>query len=121
VTFVDRSRHALACLRENLAALGFGERARCLQRPLPDRLERLPERPFALIFSDPAYAEDWRELIPRLSRSLLDHGAVCDETVWCHELSARAARGSEVEAPPGWELVDSRRYGDTALWLFEPG
>lgn len=119
-TFVDRSRQALTCLRANLATLGFGERCRCLQRPLPKRLERLPERPFGLIFSDPPYAEDWRELIPLLGQALRDHGAVSDETLWCHELSARSTRGSDVEAPLGWALVDTRRYGDTALWLFEP-
>jgi 16S rRNA (guanine966-N2)-methyltransferase len=55
--FVERDREALECLKSNVTALGFAERARIVRGRVEDQLLRPPEECYDAIFFDPPYAE----------------------------------------------------------------
>lgn len=98
-TFVERDRHALAALRENLRALRLEDRSTVV---VSDVLAWVPAmRGVDLALIDPPYEFDaWPRLL-----SLLQVGhAVCE--------SAR-----EVPAPEGWETLRSKPYGRTTVTL----
>lgn len=97
-TFVENAPAALRAIEQNLDALGFAEQATTVRA---DAATFRPAGPVDIAFIDPPYTWDgWAELLPRLPVGL----AVCE---------ARHA----VEAPEGWELVRSDRYGTTVITL----
>ena len=110
---VEHDRAAVACIRDNVAALGLGERASLLPRRIATALAEIVRRgPFDLILCDPPWAELDRaraELerlvtsgaLERAGRLTLEHPAREPEP----ELAGLAA-------------FDRRRWGDTAVSLF---
>jgi len=116
--FVEAARPALACLRENLGKLGLDE----LATTLPIRVENAAAQlkrhgPFELVLCDPP----WRDVKSA-------HAAL--EALARAGLFAAGARivlehGAK-EPPPvpdgqaALQLYDQRRWGDTAIALFEP-
>ncbi len=91
--FVERDREALACLRDNLAMLGFEDRATVVAASLPGAAAGLGRVDIA--FCDPPYADDpWDELLAVLDADLV---------------VGHAER--EVALPPAWEALRRRRYG----------
>ncbi len=91
--FVERGREALACLRDNLATLGFEDRATVIPGSVPTVVAGLED--VDLAFCDPPYADDpWAEVLGRLRADLV---------------VGHAER--TVELPPGWEEVRRRDYG----------
>lgn len=57
-TFVEKAHLALACLRENIAALGLGEQVTVYPSPVERLLEQLvAHEEFDLIFLDPPFAQ----------------------------------------------------------------
>lgn len=93
--FVERDRQALAALEANIAALGVGERCRVRRGDVMSALGSITGLDIALI--DPPYAfADWAGLLGRLDAAL-----------------AVAESGAEIEAPDGWTVRRSRRYGHT--------
>ena len=57
VTFVERERVQLQCLRANLERLGFGERATVVAGAVRPWLARQPLQGYDLVLCDPPYAE----------------------------------------------------------------
>jgi 16S rRNA (guanine(966)-N(2))-methyltransferase RsmD len=110
--FVDRSRRTLACVTQNLEATGFVAKSTCVRRELPEQLDSDLGDGFRIVFSDPPYASD---PVERLGE-LLATGLVTEDAVWVHEGAAKPARGYEM---PNWRQHEPRRYGDTAIWLFD--
>jgi len=106
--FVDGSVSSLKCAKENLRKLGLS--APAVKRQLPRGLERVRGE-FDLIFSDPPYADEVVSELGTRLRVLATEGAT-----WIHEHSSR----TPVEAPAAWTIIDTRRYGDTALTLLRP-
>jgi 16S rRNA (guanine966-N2)-methyltransferase len=97
VTFVERGREALACLRGNLEALGFEDRAIVVPRSVESALPGLG--PVDLAFCDPPYADDpWAELLGDLQADLV---------------VGHAER--PIELPPGWEELRRRTYGKARI------
>jgi 16S rRNA (guanine966-N2)-methyltransferase len=99
VTFVERDRRARSVIDENLAALGFGDRARVVALDAFTHLDQAP--PVDVALCDPPYGTDrWDELL-----------AVCRaELVVCES-------DREVDPPEGWELVRQKRYGATVVTI----
>jgi 16S rRNA (guanine966-N2)-methyltransferase len=99
-TFAERDRDALRALRTNLDALGLGDRSRIVSG---DVLAVAAALDAELVFADPPY----------------------DFAAWDRLLSAVKApfvvaeSGSELEAPPGWNVTRSKRYGRTWVTFFE--
>lgn len=99
--FVERDRYALHALRDNIAALGIGDRC---DVHATDVMAWVPAmRNVDIAFIDPPYAFDgWNALL-----ALLDVGLVVAES------------DDPVEPPEGWSVLRSRRYGRTWVTLLE--
>ena len=99
--FVERDRAALQALRENISALGLGERASV---HATDVMAWVPAmRNVDIAFLDPPFAFDaWANLLP-----LVDVGMVVAEA------------DDPIEAPEGWEVARSKRYGRTWVTVLE--
>lgn len=96
-TFVDHDPAALAVVRANVDALGFGDRCAVVRADALDHLARADEVDLALC--DPPYAFDrWEQLLT--------------------ELRARVVvveSDREVPFPPGWGSPRVRRHGGTLV------
>lgn len=109
-TCVEKSRDAVAVLRNNIEALGLGDRCRVVASPAETFLLRGDGR-FRVIFADPPYAYEHHAQLLRLIADgdrLEEGGIVCLE---------HAAASSPQPAAP-WEPADRRSYGDTAVSFF---
>lgn len=100
-TFVERDRHALAALRQNLADLHLDTRSTV---HATDVMAWVPAmRNVDIVFIDPPYAFDgWAQLL-----ALIDVGLVVAEA------------DDPVDAPDGYQQVRTRRYGRTWVTLLE--
>jgi len=116
--FVEHDAAACRTLAKNLRSLALAERAAIVPRPVRQALPQLVQAgPFQWIFADPPYKSDepaW--LLAALRRlSLLAEGG--------RLIVERAASDADellgaLSADAGLELIDRRRYGDTALLFF---
>lgn len=95
--FVERGREALACLRDNLATLGFEDRAEVIPGSVLSVLPGL--EPVDVAFCDPPYADDpWTELLGVLRADLV---------------VGHAERS--IDLPDGWEELRRRDYGRSRI------
>jgi len=105
-TFIDNEPQALKAARANIAALRETEAARVMAadatRP-PPRPKDQP--PATLAFFDPPYAENiaGTALAAFAAQGWLAPGALC--------VVEEAARAADFAPPPGFALLESRRYG----------
>jgi 16S rRNA (guanine966-N2)-methyltransferase len=109
VTFVDRSRTAVATIEANLQATGLSG-GKVVATQVEGWLARLGARDaWDLVIADPPYAYDgWTALLGGLSGHLEADGIAVLES------------GSELELPKGWRSVRSKRYGTTVVTLVVP-
>ncbi len=104
--FIEDDREALAILRQNIAALGEGDRARIV----PGDATRPPLAPSAypLAFLDPPY----RSGLTAAALTALDAaGWLTPDALAVVELAAR----ERLTPPAGFTLVDERVYGAAQL------
>ncbi len=98
--FVERDRDALAALRENLATLELEARARVMTS---DSLAVASVIDADIVIADPPYDfDDWERLLAAVTADLVV-----------------AEAGRAVEAPDGWTVTRSKRYGRTWLTFLE--
>jgi len=110
---VEHDRAAAACIRENLTALGLGERATLLPRRIGHALGEISRRgPFDLVLCDPP----WAELEPALTE--LGRLVAGDAIATSGRLALEHAAKTPVPAIAGLLADDARRWGDTAVSLF---
>ena len=74
-------------------------------------LRRLQGRRFDLVFLDPPYRQT--QLYGQAMEALEAAGLLAPDALVVMERLSKCA----VEAPPGFQVVDSRRYGDTSVDL----
>ena len=99
--FVERDRAALKALRANIAALRLEARATVVTSDVPAWIPAL--RGVDLVLIDPPYEfEGWERLL-----TLLQVPYVVAEA------------DHEIDPPPGWERLRSRRYGRTWVTQLE--
>jgi len=110
--FIDNDPAALVAVRANVAALREEARARVMAadatRP-PPRPKDLP--PATVAFLDPPYAEV-NALAALAAFAAVDW--LAPRALAVVEISSRAA---DPAPPPGFELLDSRRYGAARILL----
>lgn len=118
--FVESARPALACLRENLTKLGLDDVA----TTLPVRVESATAQlrrlgPFELVLCDPP----WRDV--KAARSALE--ALASAGLFAPGARIVLEHGAKDPPPalggegPAWlQVCDERRWGDTAVAIFEP-
>ncbi len=114
--FTDSSSHAITLIQENLAICGYLDKAMVLKKDLNKHLDfgrGCIAHPFDLVFLDPPYGEGY---IPALMEKLLrvglfsKHAMVVTETA----KSEPPLRGTK-----NLRLMETRRYGDTVINLYE--
>jgi 16S rRNA (guanine966-N2)-methyltransferase len=108
VTFVDRDPVATKTIRDNLESLSLGAGSADVVRADALRwLERASDgtnRTFDLALCDPPYDfADWERLLAGLSANL----AVLESS-------------TPLEAPEGWTVRTTKRYGGTVVTLVQP-
>jgi len=99
VTFVERDRHALAALKQNIETLDCGDQCTVVAA---DSLRWLATSPHHdVVLADPPYGfEAWREVF-----------AGADATLIVVESN------DPVEVPAGWESLRERTYGSTVVTI----
>jgi 16S rRNA (guanine966-N2)-methyltransferase len=111
--FVESARPALAALRQNVASLELGERARVVGTPAARALRDLaPEGPFDLVLADPPWASiaEAARVLELAAAGLVAPGA---RVVLEHAARDAAPRIA------GLEPAATRVYGDTAVTVYE--
>ena len=99
--FVERNRAALQALRANIDALGLKQRTTVVTTDVSAWVPAMRGIDLALI--DPPYEFDgWDQLLAVLQVPYVV-----------------AEAGHEIEPPPGWEALKSRRYGRTWVTQLE--
>lgn len=99
-TFVERDRTALRALEDNLEVLDLGDRSRVMRS---DAAQAAATLDVDVLFVDPPY----------------------DFTAWDELLSSARApfvvaeSGRSLDAPDGWSVVRSKRYGRTWVTFLE--
>ncbi len=110
---VEGERAALACIRDNVGALGLEARTTVVPLRLPRALSRaVAHGPFDLVLCDPPWA-DLDEACATLAALVRDAGLAAGARV-ALEHSAKDAAPSVV----GLVANDRRTWGDTAVSLF---
>ena len=102
--FVDSGRKALSLMKRNIALCGAAQTE--VLAADATRLPANPGEPFDLIFLDPPYGQDLGG--PALRSAAAQGWLAADALVLWEE-------SSEPAAPPGLDLLDRRRYGDTVV------
>jgi 16S rRNA (guanine966-N2)-methyltransferase len=116
--FTERDRAALACLAENVAALGVAHRCRILPRSAFD-LPRLwrDEPPFDLVFCDPPFRFFAEAAARRRLEALLD---ALPLSAGARVVVENPAGRTGDFAPTRLLLVDERRWGTTGMAFYGP-
>lgn len=114
--FVEEDANARAAIRANIEALGLTGATKLFRRDAADLGPMPPSAggPFDLIFADPPYGKDLA--VPALASARaggwLASGAIA---------VVETATDDTFETPAGFELVQSRAYGDTTVRLLRLG
>jgi 16S rRNA (guanine966-N2)-methyltransferase len=104
--FVETGRVALGLLRENIATLHLEDRVGVLARDAT-RLPQCDGVGFGLVFLDPPYGRGLG------ARALAAPGWIAPGALVVWE------EATPQEPPPGYDLRDRRRYGDTHITILQ--
>ncbi|WP_171117129.1 16S rRNA (guanine(966)-N(2))-methyltransferase RsmD [Ruegeria sp. HKCCA5463] len=113
VTFVDDGRVAQGLIRKNIDLTRSADRTDLVRRDAT-RLGDNPGAPYDLIFLDPPYGKS----MGQKAVAALANGWIADDALLVWEENA------PMQAPAGFTLQDSRKYGDThisLMWKGVPG
>jgi len=115
-TFVERSRAAVATIRDNLSRARLSEAAAVRSAEVGAFLRRRPDGPagFDLVFLDPPYQTPSSDIEHRLGD--LAAGWLAPEG-WTVVLT-RGHKGDPPSLPVHWAVRRSLRYGDSLLTLY---
>ncbi len=95
VTFIERDRDALACLKQNIDDLGLAARSTIVRGDAATLVANCKDA--TLVLADPPYEfANWPEFLTAVPCALVV-----------------AEAGVPVPAPNGWEVVREKRYGRT--------
>ncbi len=116
VTFVEQDRKSLACIAENLAHLGFTDRATIVRSDVVAwSAWRIPDADLILI--DPPYTfTGWEKLLERVLPALSRTGEPSLDHVGVAVLETRKS----MALPATWEVVREQRYGGTVVTFAVP-
>lgn len=111
--FVETSAEGRALLRTNIEAFGLQGATKLFRRDATDLGAPGTMEPFDLAFADPPYGKGLGE---RAAASLLAGG-------WLRPGALLALEERTDAAPatlPGYETLDTRRFGETTIGIFSP-
>ena len=116
--FVERDQACLKAISRNLDKFGFCERAKVLRADITDGLDWLRhyagDEGFDLIFMGPPYRDAKNNMLS-LTGPVLRHIAQAGLLAEDGRIIAQHHITEEVEAPQGYELFRSEKYGDSLV------
>ncbi len=107
----DSSPAAIRVIRRNVGLAGFEARARVLPGDWRSALRRLQGARFDLVFLDPPYRQV--QLYGQAMEALEEAGLLAEDVLVVLERLSRCS----LTVPSGFQVVDSRRCGDTTVDL----
>lgn len=108
-TFVDNSGKAIAVVKQNLSACGFGDRSKVYQIDSLGFIQNCSQK-YDVIFLDPPYQKELiAAVLPHCAKCLKEEGIILCETEKNEILP---------ETPDGLELVKEYRYGKAKITSF---
>ncbi|NOD85789.1 16S rRNA (guanine(966)-N(2))-methyltransferase RsmD [Ruegeria sp. HKCCD6119] len=110
VTFVDDGRVAQGLIRKNIDLTRSADRTDLIRRDAT-RLGDNPGAPYDLVFLDPPYGKS----MGQKAVAALANGWIADDALLVWEENA------PMQAPAGFKLHNSRKYGDTHISLMWKG
>jgi 16S rRNA (guanine966-N2)-methyltransferase len=112
--FVEYSRPAVDCLRENIHRLKMEDQSRLIQRDLGRGVQFLAETgdPFDLVFSDAPYGQGWCNLV---ISSLLNPPVLKATGILVLEHDLKEPIPEQMG---DWGIRDQRRYGRTRVSFY---
>ncbi len=108
--FVDTGAEARGLIRDHIEAFGLGGVAKLLRRDATDLGTAGTMGPFSLVFLDPPYG---KELGERALACLMEGKWLRPDVL----IVLEEAEDAVVRLPEGFDLVDRRTYGTTAVHL----
>jgi 16S rRNA (guanine966-N2)-methyltransferase len=112
VLLVEADPRAARTARDNVCALGVGDRVAVRAAKVEQVLAGPPDEPYDLVFADPPYAVPGPAIDAMLT-GLTDNGWLAEGAVVVVE---RSSRDAPVAWVPGVTAERGRRYGETTLW-----
>jgi len=113
-TWVEKEKHHVAVLKENLALLGTdkgevvcSEAMRWVKGPGRGRA-------FDVIYADPPYQQAQEEGFGELMKALAEQQVIAPRGFFIAEMGER----QKAESLPGWEVLRDRTYGHTRVVLY---
>ncbi len=107
--FVENGRVGQRLIKENIEKLRAQDQTK-LMRNDATKLGAWPSDPFDLVFLDPPYGKSMGQTA--LTAAKAGGWLAPDATIVWEEALA-------MQAPPGFELLDQRRYGDTHVTILQ--
>jgi 16S rRNA (guanine966-N2)-methyltransferase len=106
--FIEETAEGRALIRENVEALGLQGRTKLFRRDATRLGTAGTMQPFSLLFADPPYGKGLgeRALTAAIEGNWLTEDALC---------VVEEAADFRFAAGAGFDLIDERRYGDTAI------
>ncbi len=110
--FVEDNADARGAIRDNIEAFGLTGASKLWRRDATKLGPAAPMQPFQLLFADPPYGKGLAELALQaaLEGGWLAAGAIC---------TVEERVNVSLDWPKGLLLLDSRDYGDTALYFLQ--
>ena len=116
-TLVDRSREAIAIIRENVQKTRFSNECQIVMADYLDFLKRMAKAPFDIIFIDPPYAQGFYR--PAL-KALIDNALLKPTSIIvCESADATPFEGDD-ELMSHFDVEKQSRYGNILITLFKP-
>lgn len=104
-TFVDNDPRCIKIIRENLENCGFSGK-------VVRGLKILDKGSFNIVFADPPYGKD-------MARNLLSELDSCSILKNFSLVVIEHSKRDVIEEPLSWQKIKDRRYGDTAISIYE--
>lgn len=117
---VESSPATVAAIRRMLSALRShdewqtGMEASVIKQRAEHFVQHYEGPAFDMVFCDPPY-DLATEICNRMLVDVVDRHVVEDRAVIVFE---RSVRSGDLHAPEGWEITDTRTYGETQVWYF---
>lgn len=121
-TLVEKNKHALASIHENVGALGLEDVVRVHAMQVEKVAPLLGAEPFDLIFADPPYADIPNGVVAHALEVVLRGASFSSDACFVLEHASRDDLPQITELVPSRggtiELRKHRIYGDTAIAIF---
>ena len=113
--FFEKDRAALEALSTNISTLGIpSEKARVFKRDIIKKPPVMGDNPYDLVFLDPPYAYNAKEILALL-RSLKDARMLADDAVISYEHDSSLDLASLLNEGVKMDILTRKQFGNTTI------